>query len=119
MQENGPNKLVEAKKVSIFSRFLSQLADPMILVLLAAALLSGITAVYANESLADVFIILFVVILNAVLGVIQESKAEQAIEALKEMSAATSKVLRDGHVVSMHSENLVVGDIVILSLLSE
>ncbi|MBE6792170.1 MAG: cation-translocating P-type ATPase [Ruminococcaceae bacterium] len=114
LQENGPNKLVEAKKVSIFSRFLSQLADPMILVLLAAALLSGITAVYADESLADVFIILFVVILNAVLGVIQESKAEQAIEALKEMSAATSKVLRDGHVVSLHSDNLVVGDVVIL-----
>ncbi len=114
LQENGPNKLAEAKKVSILSRFLSQLADPMILVLLAAALLSAITAIYTDESLADVFIILFVVILNAILGVIQESKAEQAIEALKQMSAATSKVLRDGHVISLHSENLVVGDVVIL-----
>ena len=96
--KNGKNKLAEGKKVSLLSRFFSQLADPMILVLLAAAVLSAITAIYSNESFADVFIILFVVLLNAILGVIQESKAEQALEALKEMTAATSKVLRDGHV---------------------
>ena len=88
LEKNGKNKLAEGKKVSIFRRFLSQLADPMIIVLLVAALLSLITAIYENESLADVFIILFVVILNAVLGVLQESKAEKAIEALKEMTAA-------------------------------
>lgn len=114
LEENGKNKLVEAKKVGIFRRFISQLADPMIIVLLAAALLSGITSFYENESFADVFIILFVVILNAVLGVIQESKAEEAIEALKQMTAATSKVLRDGQVTHVKTEDLVVGDVVVL-----
>ncbi|MBP3389080.1 MAG: HAD-IC family P-type ATPase, partial [Clostridia bacterium] len=112
--KNGKNKLAEGKKVSLLSRFFSQLADPMILVLLAAAVLSAITAIYSNESFADVFIILFVVLLNAILGVIQESKAEQALEALKEMTAATSKVLRDGHVHHIKSEDLVVGDVVLL-----
>ena len=60
-----------------------------------------------GESFADVIIILFVVIVNAVLGVYQENKAEKAIEALQEMSAATSKVLRDGKIVTIHSEELV------------
>ncbi|MBQ8752158.1 MAG: cation-translocating P-type ATPase [Clostridia bacterium] len=112
--KNGRNKLAEGKKVSLIARFFSQLADPMILVLLAAAVLSGITAAYSNESFTDVFIILFVVLLNAVLGVIQESKAEQALEALKEMTAATSKVMRDRHVHHVKSEERVVGDVVLL-----
>lgn len=112
--EDGKNKLVEAKKISLFRRFLLQLADPMIIVLLVAAVLSGITSAYSNESFADVFIILFVVILNSVLGVVQESKAEEAIEALKEMTTATSKVLRDGKITSVKSEDLVKGDVVVL-----
>lgn len=91
---NGKNKLIEAKKTSLIKRFIIQLTDPMIIVLLAAALLSGITSAYSGESFADVFIILFVVILNSVLGVVQESKAEEAIEALKTMTAAMTKVLR-------------------------
>ncbi len=111
---NGKNKLKDAKKDSVIKRFLMQLADPMILVLLAAALVSGILAVYENESFTDVIIILFVVIVNAVLGVYQESKAEKAIEALQEMSAATSKVLRDGKIEIIKSEDIVVGDVVIL-----
>ena len=114
LEKNGKNKLAEPKKVSLFARFLSQMADPMIIILLAAAVVSGITAVYAGESFTDVFIILFVVILNAILGVYQENKAEKAIEALQAMSSATSKVLRDGHIVVIKSEDLVVGDIVIL-----
>lgn len=114
LEQNGKNKLVEAKKTSMLKRFVMQLADPMIIVLLVAAALSGVTSIYAGESLADVFIILFVVLLNSVLGVIQESKAEAAIEALKEMTAATSKVLRDGKHASVKSEELVVGDVIIL-----
>ncbi len=111
---NGKNKLKEAKKASLISRFFAQMADPMILVLLAAAAISGVLAVVENESFADVIIILAVVIVNAVLGVYQESKAEKAIEALQEMAAATSKVLRDGRIVTVRSEDLVVGDIVLL-----
>lgn len=114
LEANGANKLAEAKKTSIFKRFLMQLADPMIIVLLVAAVLSGITSAYSGESFADVFIILFVVILNSVLGVVQESKAEEAIEALKEMTTATSKVLRDGKLTATKSEDLVVGDIIVL-----
>lgn len=108
----GHNKLAEGKRVTMAQRFLKQLADPMIIVLLAAALLSGITAAYEGESLADVFIILGVVVLNAVMGVVQESKAEQAIEALKTMTAATSKVIRDGQPMTVPSETLVPGDVI-------
>ncbi|MBQ9272243.1 MAG: cation-translocating P-type ATPase, partial [Mogibacterium sp.] len=79
-----------------------------------AALLSLITSLYQNENPSDVFIILFVVVLNSVLGVVQENKAEEAIEALKQMTAAKSKVLRDGQIVSIESSGLVVGDVVIL-----
>ena len=111
---NGKNKLAEAKKDSLIKRFFMQMADPMILILLAAALVSGVLAVVEGESFADVIIILAVVLINAVLGVYQENKAERAIEALQEMSAATSKVLRDGKVQIVRSEELVVGDVVLL-----
>ena len=114
LEANGKNKLAEGKKDSLLKRFVDQLMDPMILILLAAAAISGVLAVVEGESFADVIIILAVVIINAVLGVYQESKAEKAIEALQEMSAATSKVLRDGKIATVHSEDLVVGDIVLL-----
>ena len=114
LEQYGPNKLAEGKKVTLFQRFLQQLSDPMIIILLAAAAVSGITAAYSGESFADVFIILIVVLINAVLGVYQESKAEKAIEALQEMTAATSKVLRDGKLSLLHSDVLVPGDIVVL-----
>ena len=114
LEANGKNKLKAAKKDSLIKRFFMQMADPMILILLAAAAISAVTSVYEGEAPTDVFIILFVVIVNAVLGVYQESKAEKAIEALQEMSAATSKVLRDGEVVQIKSEDLVVGDVVLL-----
>ncbi len=111
---NGKNKLAAAPGKSIIRRFLEQLSDPMTIILLAAALISGILAVVENESFADVIIILAVVVINAVLGVYQESKAEKAIEALQEMSAATSKVLRGGQLTIVPSEDLTVGDIVLL-----
>ena len=114
LAENGKNKLAEAKGKSIFVRFLEQLSDPMIIILLVAALVSGVLAVIEDESFADVIIILAVVLINAVLGVYQESKAEKAIEALQKMSAATSKVIRDGVLKTVHSEDLVVGDIIVL-----
>ncbi|MDO5111262.1 MAG: cation-translocating P-type ATPase [Clostridia bacterium] len=110
----GPNKLKEAPKASLIKRFFDQMKDPMILILIAAALISGVTAVYAGESFADVIIIMIVVIVNAVLGVYQENKAEKAIEALQQMSAATCQVLRDGHVHRIKSEELVPGDVVLL-----
>ncbi len=112
--ENGKNKLKEERKATLLERFFEQLKDPMLIILMAAALVSGITSLLSKEPLTDVLIIMIVVILNAVLGVYQESKAEKAIEALQTMSAAISSVLRDGRVVQIRSEDLVVGDIVLL-----
>ena len=114
LQANGKNKLAEGKKESVVKRFFQQLLEPMTVILIVAAVISAITSAYANESSADVFIIMFVVLINAILGVYQESKAEKAIEALQEMAAATTKVLRDGSVADIRSEDLVVGDVVIL-----
>ena len=110
----GRNRLKEGRKTPLIKRFLQQLADPMIIILLAAALISGVTSVLQGESMADVFIILIVVIINAVLNVLQESKAEKAVASLQEMSAATSKVLRDGRQQTVASEALVPGDVILL-----
>ena len=93
-------------------KFFSQLADPMIIILIVAAVISAITGAVSGEGFTDVFIIMFVVLLNAVLGVVQEQKAEKAIEALQEIAAATSKVYRDGRLVDIKSEDLVIGDVV-------
>lgn len=112
--EKGKNKLEEGKKESLIHRFLRQFADPMIIILIAAAVISAVTAVIDGDFPTDVIIILFVVIVNAVLGVYQESKAEKAIEALQKMAAATSRVVRDGNVVEIHSEDLTVGDVILL-----
>lgn len=114
LNETGKNKLKEGKKKSSIRKFLEELLDPMILILIGAAALSGITAAYAGESFADVIIILIVVLINGILGVVQESKAEKAIEALQEIAAATSKVYRDGKQVTIKSEDLVVGDVILL-----
>lgn len=88
----------------------------MILVLIGAAVVSAVTAAlgHEKEGYADVVIILVVVILNAVLGVYQESKAEKAIEALQKMAAATSKVLREGELITVKSEEIAVGDVLVL-----
>ena len=114
LSKHGPNRLQEARKITNFQRFLKQLTDPMLLILMAAAAVSAVTSILSHESLTEVFIILAVVLLNAILGVVQESKAEAAIEALQTMTAATSKVLRDGKITVLHSADLVPGDVVIL-----
>lgn len=114
LARDGGNKLAQEKKESLLMRFFKQLIDPMIIILIVAAVISAIVAVMAKEFPADVIIILSVVIINTILGVYQESKAEKAIEALQKMSAATSKVLRDGKMVDIKSEDLTVGDVVLL-----
>lgn len=114
LEENGRNKLAEGKKESIIHKFLMQLADPMIIILIVAAVISAITSAYAKEFPSDVIIIMVVVIINAILGVYQESKAEKAIEALQEIAAATSHVRRNGKIETIPAEELVVGDIIVL-----
>ena len=115
LAQYGPNKLKEAEKPGFWKRFLTQLKDPMLIILLAAAGVSALTGAIAGESeWAETIIILAVVLLNAVLGVLQESKAEAAIEALQTMTAATCKVLRDGKMAVLHSDELVPGDVVLL-----
>ena len=114
LAEYGPNRLREAPKATLLQRFIQQLKDPMLLILMAAAAVSAVTNYLSHEPFTEVLIILAVVLLNAVLGVIQESKAEAAIEALQTMTAATSKVLRDGAVAELESSRLVPGDVVLL-----
>ena len=117
LNENGKNKLAEGKKVSTFERFVDQLKDPMIIILLVAAVISAVTEMIEAGGFVtptDSIIILVVVLINAVLGVVQESKAEKAVEALQKMSAATTKTLRDGQIVTVKSEDLVVGDVILL-----
>ena len=111
----GPNKLDEEEKTPMWKRFFEQMADPMVIMLLVAAAISVITGFIQGEpEWADAAIILSVVILNSVLGVVQEAKSEQALEALQEMSAAQSKVIRDGKLVHLPSSELVPGDVVLL-----
>jgi Ca2+-transporting ATPase len=115
LERYGLNKLKEAKKDPLWKRFFAQMADPMIIMLIVAAVISALTGMAQGDAdFADVIIICFVVVVNAVLGVVQESKAEEALAALQEMSAAQSKVIRDGQVVTVPSSELVVGDIVVL-----
>ena len=114
LEKNGKNKLAEGKKESLIHRFFKQLAEPMTIILLVAAVISGVLAIVEKEFPTDVIIIMAVVLINAVLGVLQESKAEKALEALEKIAAATSKVIRDGHQITIKSEDLVVGDIIVL-----
>ncbi len=114
LEKNGKNKLAEGKKESLIHRFFKQLAEPMTIILIVAAVISGILAIVEKEFPTDVIIIMAVVLINAVLGVLQESKAEKALEALEKIAAATSKVIRDGHQITIKSEDLVVGDIIVL-----
>lgn len=111
----GPNKLKEEEKTPLWIRFFQQMADPMVIMLIVAAVISAVTGMIQGESeWADVIIIMAVVIINSALGVIQEAKSEEALAALQEMSAAQSKVIRDGKLISLHSSELVPGDIILL-----
>ncbi len=113
-QTYGKNQLVQPEKESLLRRFLNQLNDPMVIILLVAAAISGVLGIIHGEGMADVVIILIVVVINSVLGVYQENKAEEAIEALKKMTAATSKVERDGKRIILESAEIVPGDIIYL-----
>jgi len=109
LEKHGRNALLKAKKKSLLSKFVEQFKNVMIFILLVAAVLSGVLGEWT-----DTIIILLVVVLNAVLGVIQENKAEQALEALKSMSSAQARVRRGGQVTDINSDELVPGDIVLL-----
>jgi len=117
LASNGKNKLADAKKDSKLKRFFDQMKDPMIIILLVAAVVSAVTEIIEAGRFVtptDSLIILAVVLINAILGVVQESKAEKAVEALQKMSAATTRVLRDGKIEVVKSEDLVVGDVILL-----
>ena len=115
LAQYGPNKLDEEEKTPLWKRFFEQMGDPMVIMLLVAAAISVVAGFLQGEpEWADAAIILFVVVLNSVLGVVQEAKSEQALEALQEMSAAQSKVVRDGKMSHLPSSELVPGDIVLL-----
>ena len=113
LSEYGPNKLEEKKKDSIIKKFFEELSDPMLIILMIAAVLSVLTSYASGEpEWSDAIIILIVVLINAVLGVVQESKAEKAIEALQSMSKAKSKVRRGSEIITVESEELVPGDVI-------
>ena len=114
LAKEGPNRLKEEKKESVFRKFLGELKDPMTIVLIIAAAVSAVTAIYADESLTDAGIILAVVLINACLGVYQENKAEAAIEALQQTAAATAKVIRGGHQKTVRADEVVRGDLLVL-----
>ena len=113
-EKYGINELQTKKKKSLFIKFLEQFKDFMIIILIIAAIISGIVGYYEGEGITDSIIILIVVIVNAIIGVAQESKAEKSLEALQKLSSHVAKVMRDGNVTVIPSKELVVGDIVIL-----
>ena len=114
LEENGFNKLQEGKKKTFFSRFVDQMKNVMIIILLIAAIVSLVVAKVENESYTDSIVIFAVVIVNAILGVVQESRADKAIESLKKMSLPYIKVRRNGKIEAIKTEELVVGDIVLI-----
>ncbi len=118
LQEQGKNRLAEEEKRSVLRKFLDSVTDPMILMLLGAALVQVIVTIletrgsFSPGSFTDVFVILAVIVINAIMSLIQENKAEAAMAALMQMTADTSKVMRDGKVITVKSEDLVAGDVV-------
>lgn len=115
--QHGKNQLAQTKKKGIVRRFLAQFCDFMILILLAAAGVSFVTSALRHDTdYVDSIIILAIVVVNAITGVVQESRAEKAIEALKKLAAPQANILRDGHPVMVDAEQLVPGDIVLLSM---
>ncbi len=113
-EKYGKNELKAKPKKSLFVKFLEQFKDFMIIVLIIAAVVSGIVGVQQGEGIADTFIILIVVIVNAIIGVAQENKAEKSLEALQKLSSHVAKVMRDGKLVVVQSADLVPGDVVVL-----
>lgn len=116
LDKNGKNKLKESKQKSLLYKFAMQFADFLIVILLIAAAISAGMAFYqGNNDYVDSIIILIIVIVNAIVGVVQESKAEKSIEALQKLTSPHAKVLRDGKNIEIASENIVVGDILLLN----
>ena len=113
-EKYGMNELKQKKKKSLFVKFLEQFKDFMIIVLIIAAIVSGAVGIAKGEGITDTIIILIVVVLNAIIGVVQESKAEKSLEALQKLSAHASKVVRNGKVAVVQSRELVPGDVVVL-----
>ena len=113
-EKYGLNELTAKKKKSLFVKFLEQFKDFMIIILIIAAVVSGVIGVIEGEGITDTIIILIVVILNAIIGVAQENKAEKSLEALQKLSSHVAKVIRDGKLVVVESKDLVPGDIVVL-----
>lgn len=113
-KQYGYNELKEGKKKSTFIKFLEQFKDFMIIILIIAAIISGIVGYIQGEGITDSIIIMIVVIANAIIGVMQENKAEKSLEALKKLSSYSAKVLRNGHIDVIASRDLVPGDIVVL-----
>ena len=110
----GFNELKATKKKTMLQRFLDQFKDFSIIVLIIAAIVSGIVGVSEGEGITDTIIILIVVLVNAIIGVAQESKAEKSLEALQKLSDHASKVIRDGKMVVIPARELVPGDVVVL-----
>lgn len=113
-EKYGFNELAGKKKQSLFVKFLNQFKDFMIIVLIIAAIVSGYVGLKEGDGITDSIIIMIVVIMNAIIGVVQENKAEKSLEALQKMSAHVTKALRDGNVQIVPAKDLVPGDIVIL-----
>ena len=113
-KQYGFNELKAKKKKSLFVKFLEEFKDFMIIILIIAAIISGIVGVIEGEGITDTVIILIVVIVNAIIGVAQENKAEKSLEALQKLSSHASKVIRDGNLVVIPARELVPGDIVVL-----
>ena len=115
LEENGPNKLEDKKKESLIVRFLKQFNDFMIIILIIASIISALVAkIEGSNDYIDSIIIIAIVVFNAILGLIQENKAEKSLEALKNMSSPIAKVKRDGKIINVKNEDVVIGDIVIL-----
>ena len=115
LEKEGLNKLKEGKKENIIIKFIKQFNDFMIIILILASIISAVTAYIQGENdYMDSIIIIAIVVFNAIMGLVQEAKAEKSLEALKKMSAPLAKVKRDGKIITVASEELVRGDIVIL-----
>ena len=114
LEEYGYNQLVSKRKKTFLQMFIAQFKSFMIIILFIAAIISGVIGVYDGEGLLDTFVILGILLINALIGAIQERKAESSLEALKNMAAPITKVVRDGSVLEIHTKDLVPGDIVIL-----
>ncbi len=114
LERDGYNEFKKVKHTSMIMKFLSQFKSFMIIVLVVAAIISGVVGYIEGEGITDAIIILSIVVVNAIIGMLQESKAEKSLDALEKMSAPHCKVLRDGKVVVIESRELVVGDVVVI-----